>query len=97
MLQRLNSLMGTRFFKIIDNFTKVYYCRKEDYFVYMWSGTYFACLCMGVIKLHHEFLSQVQDSPIIAAVNDQKKIEPAIHSPCDIIFLLSGSIFNNNY
>jgi glycerol uptake operon antiterminator len=48
----------------------------------------------GVIKLHHEFLSQVQGSPIIAAVNDQKKIEPAIHSPCEIIFLLSGSIFN---
>jgi len=39
-------------------------------------------------------LSQVQGSPIIAAVNDQKKIEPAIHSPCNIIFLLSGSIFN---
>jgi len=39
-------------------------------------------------------LSQVQGSPIIAAVNNQKKIEPAIHSPCSIIFLLSGSIFN---
>lgn len=47
-----------------------------------------------VIKLYHRFLSDVQSSPIIAAVNDQEKLEPAIHSPCEIIFLLYGSIFN---
>ncbi|MHB1394692.1 MAG: glycerol-3-phosphate responsive antiterminator [Clostridia bacterium] len=44
--------------------------------------------------MYHRFLSDVQSSPIIAAVNDQEKLEPAIHSPCEIIFLLYGSIFN---
>lgn len=47
-----------------------------------------------VIRLHNNFLYRVQSSPIIAAVNDQEKLQPAIDSPCDIIFLLSGSIFN---
>lgn len=44
--------------------------------------------------MYNKFLSRVQNSPIIAAVNDQEKLGPAMDSPCEIIFLLSGSIFN---
>ena len=33
-------------------------------------------------------------NPVIAGVKDLDKFEDALNSPCDIIFLLSGSIFN---
>ena len=37
---------------------------------------------------------KMKKSPVIAGVKDLSKFEDAINSPCDIIFLLSGSIFN---
>ncbi len=42
----------------------------------------------------NEFYNKVSISPIIAAVNDLKKLDKAINSPCEIIFLLKGNIFN---
>ncbi|KAB3537726.1 glycerol-3-phosphate responsive antiterminator [Alkaliphilus pronyensis] len=42
----------------------------------------------------NRFYERIQRSPIVAAVNDLKKLDNAIQSPCEIIFLLTGSIFN---
>ncbi|MDF2548091.1 MAG: antiterminator [Anaerosolibacter sp.] len=42
----------------------------------------------------NKFYSKVQESPVIAAVNHPEKLEPAIQSPCEIIFLMAGNIFN---
>ncbi len=42
----------------------------------------------------NEFFSNVHNNPIIAAINDMNKAEAAINSPCKIIFLLAGDIFN---
>jgi glycerol uptake operon antiterminator len=44
--------------------------------------------------LKNEFYNKIQENPIIAAVNNLAKLEKAIESPCEIIFLLTGSIFN---
>lgn len=44
--------------------------------------------------LGNEFFVNVHNNPIIAAINDMNKIEGAINSPCKIIFLLNGDIFN---
>ncbi|MFD3155515.1 glycerol-3-phosphate responsive antiterminator [Haloimpatiens sp. FM7330] len=44
--------------------------------------------------LKSEFYSRIQENPIIAAVNDLSKLDKAIESPCEIIFLLQGSIIN---
>lgn len=41
-----------------------------------------------------KFYSKIQDNPIVAAVNDIKELELALESDCEIIFLLTGSIFN---
>ncbi|AOY75984.1 glycerol-3-phosphate responsive antiterminator [Clostridium formicaceticum] len=41
-----------------------------------------------------EFYNSIQDSPIVAAVNAVKDLEMAIKSDCEIIFLLTGNIFN---
>ncbi|MEW6623768.1 MAG: glycerol-3-phosphate responsive antiterminator [Bacillota bacterium] len=40
------------------------------------------------------FFNHIQDNPIIAAVNKLDKVETAIKSPCKIIFLLIGDIYN---
>lgn len=40
------------------------------------------------------FFDKIYLNPIIAAVSDIEKLEKAIESPCEIIFLLTGSIFN---
>lgn len=40
------------------------------------------------------FYSAIEDSPIIAAINDIKQIDDAIKSPCKIVFLLAGDILN---
>ncbi|GMQ63580.1 glycerol-3-phosphate responsive antiterminator [Vallitalea maricola] len=40
------------------------------------------------------FHSQTEMNPIIAAVNHLDKLDLAIKSPCKVIFLLTGSIFN---
>lgn len=41
-----------------------------------------------------EFYSKIHNNPIIAAVNDINKLDKAINSPSEIIFLLTGNIFN---
>ncbi|WP_352420643.1 glycerol-3-phosphate responsive antiterminator [Proteiniborus sp.] len=40
------------------------------------------------------FFSNIINNPIIAAINDIDKAEAAVNSPCKIIFLLAGDIFN---
>jgi glycerol uptake operon antiterminator len=40
------------------------------------------------------FFSKIHLNPIIAAVNHIDNLDKALKSPCEIIFLLSGSIFN---
>ncbi len=40
------------------------------------------------------FYEKIQNNPIIAAVNDLSKLEAAIQSPNEIIFLLRGNILN---
>ena len=36
----------------------------------------------------------MDNSPVIAAVKNIDMLEAAINSPCEIIFMLSGDIFN---
>ncbi len=40
------------------------------------------------------FYEKIQDTPIIAAVSHLEKLEGALKSPCEIIFLLTGNILN---
>lgn len=40
------------------------------------------------------FFDRIEINPIIAAVNDLEKLEMALESPCEIIFILTGNIFN---
>lgn len=40
------------------------------------------------------FFQRITKNPIIASVKDLDKIDLALNSPCEIIFLLSGNIFN---
>ncbi|WP_432662753.1 glycerol-3-phosphate responsive antiterminator [Wukongibacter baidiensis] len=42
----------------------------------------------------HKFHNRVENNPIIAAVNNLDKLDCAIQSPCEVIFLLTGSIFD---
>lgn len=44
--------------------------------------------------MRNPFLDKIQINPIIAAVKDLNKLDNAIASPCEIIFLLTGDIFN---
>lgn len=41
-----------------------------------------------------QFYERIQNNPIIAAVNDLSKLEAAIQSPSEIVFLLTGNILN---
>ncbi len=41
-----------------------------------------------------QFLDRIMNNPVIAAVSGEEMLDPAVQSPCDVIFLLSGSIFN---
>ncbi len=41
-----------------------------------------------------DFYSRVHANPIIAAVNNLDKLDLAIKSPCEAIFLLKGDVFN---
>jgi glycerol uptake operon antiterminator len=45
-------------------------------------------------KSAKSFHDQTEMNPIIAAVNNLDKLDLAIKSPCKVIFLLTGSIFN---
>ena len=40
------------------------------------------------------FESKMQNNPIIAGVKDMAKLEKALESDCEIIFLLCGTIFD---
>ncbi len=40
------------------------------------------------------FENKLKTSPIIAAVKDIEKLDDALNSSCDVIFLLCGNIFN---
>lgn len=40
------------------------------------------------------FKQKIQTNPLIAAVKDLKKLDEALNSSCEIIFLLNGNIFN---
>ena len=40
------------------------------------------------------FYNKIQNNPIVAAVNDIEELELALESDCEIIFLLTGNIFN---
>ncbi len=40
------------------------------------------------------FFDKIEQNPIIAAVSDLDNLDIALNSPCEIIFLLTGNIFN---
>jgi len=40
------------------------------------------------------FFDRIAQNPIIAAVNNLDKLDAALDSPCEIIFILTGNIFN---
>lgn len=40
------------------------------------------------------FLEKVSENPIVASVSDLDKLDIALNSPCEIISLLTGNIFN---
>lgn len=44
--------------------------------------------------MKQHFYQLIQQNPIIAAVSDPDKLESAIQSPADMVFLLGGTIFN---
>ncbi|WP_129596658.1 glycerol-3-phosphate responsive antiterminator [Anaerophilus nitritogenes] len=44
--------------------------------------------------MKNQFYNKIGINPIIAAVNSMEKLDLAIQSPCEIIFLLCGNIFN---
>ncbi|MBF8982729.1 glycerol-3-phosphate responsive antiterminator [Lutibacter sp. B2] len=44
--------------------------------------------------MESHFYNKISNNPIIAAVSDLNKLEAAINSPCEMIFLLGGNIFN---
>lgn len=44
--------------------------------------------------MHSKFIDIIQKNPIIAAVNNLEKLDPAVASPCKMIFLLTGNIIN---
>jgi len=41
-----------------------------------------------------EFLKRIENYPVIAAITDLSKVYIALESQCEIIFLLTGNIFN---
>jgi len=51
-------------------------------------------MIIGVRNIENEFYERIRENPVIAAVNNLEKLDKAIKSPCEIIFLLTGSIFN---
>lgn len=40
------------------------------------------------------FLEKVSENPIVASINDLNKLDIALESPCEVISLLTGNIFN---
>ncbi len=44
--------------------------------------------------MRNQFYDKLSLNPIIAAVKDLNKLDRAIKSPCEVIFLLKGNICN---
>ncbi|MCR1897694.1 glycerol-3-phosphate responsive antiterminator [Irregularibacter muris] len=44
--------------------------------------------------MNNKFFDNLNTNPIIGAINNMEEAERAIHSPCNIVFLLHGDIFN---
>ena len=44
--------------------------------------------------MENKFHERMDNSPVIAAVKNMEMLENAVNSPCEIIFMLSGDIFN---
>lgn len=44
--------------------------------------------------MENKFHERMDNSPVIAAVKNMEMLENAVKSPCEIIFMLSGDIFN---
>lgn len=44
--------------------------------------------------MYNEFLESLEVNPVIAAVRNLEMLDEALKSPCEIIFLLTGNIFN---
>lgn len=40
------------------------------------------------------FFDRIEINPIIASVNDLEQLDSALQSPCEIVFILTGNIFN---
>ncbi|MCF6466776.1 glycerol-3-phosphate responsive antiterminator [Clostridium sp. Cult2] len=40
------------------------------------------------------FFDRIKINPIIAAINELDQLDEALESPCEIVFLLTGNIFN---
>lgn len=51
-------------------------------------------LFQGGVDLYSKLIAVIQRNPIIAAVNNLEMLEPAIASPCKLIFLLTSNIIN---
>ena len=46
------------------------------------------------MSMNNSLAEKMKKSPVIAGVKDLGKFDDALNSPCEIIFLLCGSIFN---
>lgn len=44
--------------------------------------------------MHNKLYDRLEKNPVVAAVNKIEKVELAIKSPCELVFLLTGNIFN---
>lgn len=44
--------------------------------------------------MENKFHERMDNSPVIAAIKNMEMLENAVNSPCEIIFMLSGDIFN---
>lgn len=42
----------------------------------------------------NSFFKKIENNPIIAAINELEQLDEALDSPCEIVFLLTGNIFN---
>lgn len=44
--------------------------------------------------MQQDLYNRLEENPIIAAVNDVEKLKRAVLSPCEVVFLLGGNIFD---
>lgn len=52
---------------------------------------------LGGVFMLVDFFDCLVEHPVIATINDTENLDKALNSPCKIIFLLSGNIFNLEY